>query len=107
MIVCSFFLVYNVLEKMQKELITLKELSLLVWLTQLGLSVAFPLAGFILGAVWLRNTFDLGVWIVFAGVFLGMYCAIHGFVQSMKILSEMHNKKKKKDAPAVFFNDHN
>ena len=92
---------------MQKELMTLKELSLLVWLTQLGLSVAFPLAGFILGAVWLRSTFDLGIWIVFAGIFIGMYCAIHGFVQSMKILSEMHNRKKKKDASAVFFNDHN
>ena len=79
---------------------------MLVWLTQLGLSVAFPLAGFIVGAVWLQRTFDLGVWIVFAGIFLGMYCAIHGFVQSMKILSQMHNKKKK-DAPSVFFNDHN
>ena len=41
------------------------------------------------------------------GYFIGMYCAVHGFVQSMKILSEMHNKNKKKDAPSVFFNDHN
>ena len=107
MIVRKLFLVYNVLEKMQKELMTLKELSMLVWLTQLGLSVAFPLAGFIVGAVWLRSTFDLGIWIIVVGIFLGMYCAIQGFVQSMKILNQMHNKKKKKDASAVFFNDHN
>ena len=80
---------------------------MLVWLTQLGLSVAFPLAGFIVGAVWLQRTFDLGIWIIVVGIFLGMYCAIQGFVQSMKILSQMHNKKKKKDAPSVFFNDHN
>lgn len=98
---------YNVLEKMQKELMILKELSMLVWLTQLGLSVAFPLIGFVGAAVWIRQTFDLGIWIIFVGIFLGMYCAIHGFVQSMKILSQMHNKKKKKDASSVFFNDHN
>ncbi|MBO5486189.1 MAG: hypothetical protein J5988_04565 [Eubacterium sp.] len=92
---------------MQKELITLKELSMLVWLTQLGLSVAFPLIGFVGAAVWIRQTFDLGIWIIFVGIFLGMYCAIHGFVQSMKILSQMHNKKKNKIASSVFFNDHN
>ena len=92
---------------MQKELITLKELSMLVWMTQLGLSVAFPLMGFVGVSVWLRQTFDLGIWVIFAGIFLGMYCAIQGFIQSMKILNQMHNKKKKKDAPAVFFNDHN
>lgn len=101
------FLVYNVLEKIQKELITLKELSMLAWVTQLGLSVAFPLAGFVGGAVWLRQTFNLGIWVVFVGIFLGMYCSITGFVQSMKMLNRMHNKKKKKEAPSVFFNDHN
>ena len=37
----------------------MKELNLLVWLTQLGISVAGPLAGFILLAVWLRQRFDL------------------------------------------------
>ena len=92
---------------MQKELITLKELSMLVWLTQLGLSVAFPLMGFVWVSIWLRQSFGFGVWVIFAGIFLGMYCAIQGFVQSMKILNQMHNKKKKNEATAVFFNDHN
>lgn len=86
-------------------MVTLKELSLLVWLTQLGLSVAFPLIGFIWVSIWIRQTLELGIWVIFVGIFIGMYCAVHGFVQSMKILSEMHNKKK--DAPSVFFNDHN
>ncbi|MBQ1189326.1 MAG: AtpZ/AtpI family protein [Lachnospiraceae bacterium] len=93
--------------KNAKEMITLKELSLLVWLTQLGLSVAFPLIGFIWVSIWIRQTLELGIWVIFVGIFIGMYCAIHGFVQSMKILNEMHNKNKKKDAPSVFFNDHN
>ena len=33
----------------------MKDLGLLVWLTQLGLSVAFPLAGFVLLGLWLRR----------------------------------------------------
>ncbi len=80
---------------------------MLVWLTQLGLSVAFPLIGFIWGSIWIRQTLDLGIWVIFVGIFIGMYCAIYGFVQSMKILSEMHNRNKKKGDPSVFFNDHN
>ena len=43
-------------------------MSLLVWLTQLGISVAVPLAGFVLLAVWLRSLFDMGVWVIWAGV---------------------------------------
>ena len=53
----------------------MKNLSLLVWLTQLGFSVAVPPAGFILLAVWLRARFDLGVWVILAGVGLGVICA--------------------------------
>ena len=34
----------------------MKDLNLIVWLTQLGMSVAVPLAGFVLLAVWLRIT---------------------------------------------------
>ena len=70
-------------------------------------AVAFPLIGFVWVSVWIRQTFELGIWVIFVGIFIGMYCAVQGFVQSMKILSEMHNKNKKKDAPSVFFNDHN
>lgn len=84
----------------------MKDFRLLIWLTQLGMSVAIPLAGFILLSVWLKNTYGLGIWVVFAGVFLGLYCAIRGFVQNMKALSRM-NRKEKKETPPVFFNDHN
>ena len=36
----------------------------LVWLTQFGLSVALPPVLFLLGAVWLKNEFALGGWVV-------------------------------------------
>ena len=49
----------------------MKNLHLLTWLTQLGFSTAVPLAGFILLAVWLRNRFDCGIWVLFVGIGLG------------------------------------
>ena len=33
----------------------MKQYQLLIWLTQLGLSVALPLAGFVLLGVWLHT----------------------------------------------------
>ena len=45
----------------------MKNVNLLIWLTQLGISVAAPLGGFIWLGVWLRQRFDLGVWVVLAG----------------------------------------
>ena len=58
----------------------MKNLSLLVWLTQLGLSVALPLGGFVLLAVWLRQRFNWGVWVIVAGVLLGVICAVDGLI---------------------------
>lgn len=83
----------------------MKNLSLLVWLTQLGLSVALPLGGFVLLAVWLRQRFDWGVWVVVAGVLLGVICAVEGLIFNLKAISrftEDHRQKK----PPVSFNDH-
>ena len=85
----------------------MKELNLLVWLTQLGISVAGPLAGFILLAVWLRQRFDLGIWVLLVGIVLGISGAIDGFRVSMKAIEQMtKNKPSQNDPPPVSFNDH-
>lgn len=85
----------------------MKELNLLVWLTQLGISVAGPLAGFILLAVWLRQRFDLGIWVLLVGIVLGISGAIDGFRVSMKAMEQMtKNKPGQNDPPPVSFNDH-
>ena len=34
----------------------MKDVTLLVWLTQMGLSIAVPLGGFIFLALWLHNS---------------------------------------------------
>ena len=84
----------------------MKDLSLLVWLTQLGMSVALPPAGFILLAVWLRNRFDWGQWVIWVGVILGILCAIDGLRTSLKAMSRICAGKNEKEPPAVCFNDH-
>lgn len=84
----------------------MKDLSLLVWLTQLGLSTAFPLAGFILLAQWLQKNWGWGPWTMWVGVFLGMVCAIDGFRNSLKAMALLSNKNKQSDPPPVSFNDH-
>lgn len=83
----------------------MKNLNLLVWLTQLGLSVALPPLGFILLAVWLRDRFGWGTWVLWAGIVLGVICAIDGLRVSLKAMEQMSGDKKEKDPP-VSFNEH-
>lgn len=83
----------------------MKNLSMLVWLTQLGLGVVFPLAGFILLAVWLRNSLGWGSWVLWVGIILGIVCAVDGFRHSLKVMSLMA-KDKSEAEPPVSFNDH-
>ena len=82
----------------------MKDLSLIVWLTQLGLSTALPLVGFILLAVWLRDHWGWDGWVIWAGIIVGLICAVNGFRNSLKAMSRLI-KDKQDDAP-VSFNDH-
>lgn len=84
----------------------MKDLSLLVWLTQLGFSVSFPLAGSILLAVWLRDRFGLGTWVIWVGIVLGLVCAIDGLRISLKALERLSRGKREEGPPPVNFNDH-
>lgn len=84
----------------------MKDLSLLVWLTQLGLSVVLPLAGFVLLGVWLHNDLGWGRWTIWAGLLLGAVCAVNGFRDSLKTMERMAKDKKQKEPPPISFNDH-
>ena len=83
----------------------MKTVSLLPWLTQLGLSVALPLVGFIFLALWLRSQFGWGEWVLWVGIVLGLVSAIDGLRQSLKVLARL-SKKDDEDTPPVSFNDH-
>ena len=79
----------------------MRDLNLLVFLTQLGFTVAFPLAGFVL-----LDAFSWGAWVIWAGLALGLICAVTGFRDALKTMDRMCRDKKKEDPP-VSFNEHN
>jgi hypothetical protein len=83
----------------------MKDINLLVWLSQLGISVALPLAGFVLLGVWLHNQFQWGIWVIFVGIALGLIGAIQGLRSSLKMMEQM-TKDKKEQIPPVSFNEH-
>lgn len=84
----------------------MKNLSLLTWLTQLGLSVALPLGGMILLAVWLNDRFSLGTWVIWVGAALGLIFAVQGLRANLKALSTLAAGSNREEAPPVSFNDH-
>jgi hypothetical protein len=84
----------------------MKNVNLLIWLTQLGISVAVPLGGFIWLGIWLQQRFRLGVWVVLVGIFVGLVCAIDGMRVSLKAMEHLAKDKKDTEPPPVSFNDH-
>lgn len=86
--------------------LAMKDMNLLIWLTQLGLSVALPLVGFIFLAVWLHHSFAWGTWIIWVGILVGICSAISGFRNSLKAMELMGKDNKKQDPPPVSFNEH-
>lgn len=75
----------------------MKDLNLLIWMTQLGLSVAMPLVCFTGISVWLRNRYELGAWVIFIGIVLGLFYAADGFRTSMKMMERMERFGKNKE----------
>lgn len=84
----------------------MKDFNLLIWLTQLGLSVALPLAGFVLLAVWLNQSCGWGSWVIVVGLVLGLVSAVSGFRSSLQAMEIMSKDRKKKDPPSISFNEH-
>ncbi len=82
----------------------MKNMTMLVWVTQLGLSVAVPPAGFLLLAVWLRKQWGWGDWVIWAGVLIGVVCAVQGLCASLKAMEAL--AKDKHEPPTVSFDDH-
>ena len=84
----------------------MKDLNLLVFMTQLGLSVAVPFALFIFLALWLQNRFGWGPWVLWVGIFLGLVSAVDGFRSSLKTMKAMTERDSEDQDPPTAFNDH-
>ena len=82
----------------------MRNLSLLVWLTQLAFSVVCPLGGFILLGVWLHQSCHWGQWVVFVGIALGLVTAITGLRAGLKTMGLL--AREDTPPPPLSFNDH-
>ena len=84
-------------------LLILKDIKMIVWLMQLGTSTALPMAGFVLLALWLKQRFELGAWVIITGCVVGLVCAVDGFINSIKAMEAIDaavNKKGNVNKPA-------
>lgn len=84
----------------------MKYLSLIMWVTQFGFSLIFPLCVFLFLGHWLQERFALGGWVmVLCGVvgLLTSISTVRSCLQSM--LKEMERISDKGEKPLAF-NDH-
>ena len=80
-------------------------LSLLLWVTQFGLSALFPLSSFLLLAAWLRQRFGLGMWIFIPLGILGFLISVSTVKANMKtLLKDVQNNGSQKPPPTSFNN---
>ena len=78
-----------------------KVLTYLTWLTQLGLSVAVPLVGFILLGVWLHNSKGWGSWTILVGIALGLMGAVGGLWSGFRTLNRLTKTDEKPVPPGT------
>lgn len=78
----------------------------LVWLTQFGLSVVLPPVLLLLGAVWLKNQFALGGWIVLVGLLLGLLGSVGSLHNNLKSIDRAGKEDTPRTPPPISFNNH-
>ena len=87
----------------------MKFLSLIMWVTQFGVSLVFPMCLFMWLGYWLCNRFGFGVWLmVVCGVigFMTTLSTVKSCWKSMKKLADEASGRDEHEPPSVAFNDH-
>lgn len=84
----------------------MKYLSLILWVTQFGLSILVPPCLLLLLAVWLQNKFGLGLWIVAVLGILGILIAIGTARANWRAMRKEAEAASGSKRPPLGFNDH-
>ena len=84
----------------------MKVLSLLLWVTQFGFSVLFPLCLFLWLGTWLQAKYALGIWVVALFGILGFMTSVSTAKACLKsILKAADDASDRKEVP-IAFNEH-
>lgn len=84
----------------------MKILNLLMWVGQFGFSIIFPTLFFLLLAVWLRQKFSMGMWIILVFGILGVLTSISTTKSCLRSLRKAAEEASGNSDPPVSFNNH-
>ena len=84
----------------------MKFLSLLLWVSQFGLSIIFPTLFFLFLAFWLQSKFGLGMWILIVLGIIGVLTSIQTTRSCLHSLRKAAEEASGSKEPPVSFNEH-
>ncbi len=84
----------------------MKILNLLLWVTQFGFSILFPLCLFLWLGSWLQTKFALGIWVMVLFGILGLLTTVSTVKSCLKsILKAADEASDRREVP-IAFNEH-
>ena len=84
----------------------MKMLSLLLWVTQFGFSVLFPMCFFLLSGTWLQRQFGFGMWIIGLSSVLGILTTISTARSCIRSLRKAAEEASDQKEHPISFNEH-
>ena len=84
----------------------MKILNLLLWVTQFGFSIMFPLCFFLLLASWLQAKFGLGIWVTIVLGVIGLMTTVSTVKSCLHSLRKAADEASSQEPPPIAFNDH-
>ena len=85
----------------------MKVLSMILWVTQFGLSILFPFCLFLYLGFWLQTRVGMGGWVMAVCGIIGFLTSISTAKSCLKSLLKARDEVSPPKKPAVSFNDHN
>lgn len=85
----------------------MKLLSLLMWVSQFGISIIFPTLLFLWLGAWLQNKFSLGIWVLILFGILGVLTSVSTVRSCLRSMLKAADELSSRETPPVSFNDHN
>ena len=84
----------------------MKTLSLILWVSQFGLSVLFPFCFFMYLGFWLQDRFGLGMWVMAVCGVIGFATSVSTAKSCLCSLLKARDEASSQKTPPVSFNDH-
>lgn len=84
----------------------MKLLNLLLWVTQFGFSILFPICFFLLLATWLQDKFGFGMWIIAVCGIIGLLTSVSTVRSCLAAIRKAADEVSSGKEPPIAFNNH-